>query len=72
MLTYLEAENMRGAPDECLMNLEEPIIEEVPYEKELERAKPTISILPTLVHELTRKIMNIEESDSHMTHAQFT
>jgi hypothetical protein len=42
----LEVENTREAQDERLENPEEPIVEEIPYEKEIEHAKPTNSIMP--------------------------
>jgi hypothetical protein len=64
--------SMRKVSDECLVNPEEPGIEKIPYEKELKCTEPTSSIIPTFMPETTRKIVNTEESNSHMTHAHFT
>jgi hypothetical protein len=55
MPTKEETKIMREAPNERLVNPEEPGIEKIPYEKEPERAKPTSSILPVPVSEPTRK-----------------
>jgi hypothetical protein len=58
MLTNSEGENMRGAPDEHLVNLEELVVKEVPYEQEPERAKPTSSISPQPKSKPARTSMN--------------
>jgi hypothetical protein len=67
-----ETKIMRKVSDECLVHPEEPGIEKIPYEKELKCTEPTSSIIPTFMPETTRKIVNTEESNSHMTHAHFT
>jgi hypothetical protein len=55
-----EEENTRGAPDEHFVNLEEPVVKEVPYEKEPERTEPTGSISPAPKSEPVRISMNTE------------
>jgi hypothetical protein len=67
MLTDSEVENMRRAPDEHLVNLEGPVIKEVPYEKKPEHVKLTSSISSTLKSKPARTSMNTEESNPHTT-----
>jgi hypothetical protein len=73
--TEEETKFTREAPDQCLLNLEGPGIEEIPYEKEPECAKLTSSILLAPVPEPVRKSINTEETKSshnsctaHVTH----
>jgi hypothetical protein len=70
--TNLEVENMREAQDERLENPEGLIVEEIPYEKEIEHAKPTNSIMLASMSEPSRKSMNTKKSYSYTAHAQFT
>jgi hypothetical protein len=72
MLIDAEVENTRRAPNKHLVNFEGPVIKEVPYEKEPERAKLTSSISLAPKSELAITSMNTEESDPHMTRVQIT
>jgi hypothetical protein len=67
ILTNSEEENTRRELDEHLVNLEVPVVKEVPYENELERAEPISSISLALKSEPARTSMNADESDPHMT-----
>jgi hypothetical protein len=70
MLTDSEEENTRRAPDENLVNLEEPVVKEVPFEKEPKRTEPTSCISPAPKSEPARTSKIIEESNPNTTRIQ--